>query len=130
LVRRGRKWQGHANLKQLEEQLGYTTITSPIDGIILSRDVEVGDAVSSILCWIVGHAHHDEGDTSEVYVKARWRERYRQGLHGSHADQVESFKDRLQRQVTKISPMAWRRTTSRPSKFGFHQQSGGELKAA
>jgi len=29
--------------------LGYTTITSPIDGIILSRDVEVGDAVSSIL---------------------------------------------------------------------------------
>ena len=41
--------QDHANLQQLEEQLSYTTIASPIDGIILSRDVEVGDAVSSIL---------------------------------------------------------------------------------
>src|SRR3954466_16381489 len=39
----------HAHLKQLEEQLSYTTIYSPMDGIILSRDVEVGDAVSSIL---------------------------------------------------------------------------------
>src|SRR5207245_1602077 len=38
-----------ANLKQLEEQLGYTDIVSPIDGIALSRDVEMGDAVSSIL---------------------------------------------------------------------------------
>src|SRR6185369_15376833 len=39
----------HAQLKQLEEQLSYTTIYSPMDGIVLSRDVEVGDAVSSIL---------------------------------------------------------------------------------
>src|SRR5207247_10252222 len=38
-----------ANLKQLEEQLGYTDIVSPIDGIALSRDVEMGDAVSSIV---------------------------------------------------------------------------------
>src|SRR5947209_245982 len=41
--------QDRANLKQLEEQLGYTTIASPIDGIVLSRDVERGDAVSFIL---------------------------------------------------------------------------------
>src|SRR5581483_2539035 len=38
----------HAQLKQLEEQLSYTTIYSPMNGIVLSRDVEVGDAVSSI----------------------------------------------------------------------------------
>lgn len=38
-----------ANLKQLQEQLSYTDIVSPIDGIVLSRDVEMGDAVSSIL---------------------------------------------------------------------------------
>ena len=41
--------QDQANLKQLEEQLSYTDIISPIDGIVLSRDVEMGDAVSSIL---------------------------------------------------------------------------------
>src|SRR6202162_5876645 len=41
--------QDQANLKQLEEQLSYTDIISPIDGIVLSRDVQMGDAVSSIL---------------------------------------------------------------------------------
>src|SRR6202166_1751435 len=41
--------QSQASLKQLEEQLSYTTIQSPMDGVILSRDVEKGDAVSSIL---------------------------------------------------------------------------------
>ena len=64
--------QDQANLKQLEEQLGYTSITSPIDGIILSLDVEVGDAVSSIL--VLGSSATQimtEGDTSEVYVKGK-----------------------------------------------------------
>src|SRR5207302_6419771 len=41
--------QDQANLKQLEEQLSYTDVESPIDGVVLSRDVEMGDAVSSIL---------------------------------------------------------------------------------
>ena len=41
--------QAQASLRQLEEQLAYTTITSPMDGVVLSRDVEKGDAVSSIL---------------------------------------------------------------------------------
>src|SRR5260370_14961894 len=41
--------QSQASLKQLEEQLSYTTITSPMDGVILSRDVELRYAVSSIL---------------------------------------------------------------------------------
>ncbi|MBI1740429.1 MAG: efflux RND transporter periplasmic adaptor subunit, partial [Candidatus Koribacter versatilis] len=64
--------QDRANLKQLDEQLGYTTITSPIDGIVLSRDVEVGDAVSSIL--VLGSSATlvmTLGDTSEVYVKGK-----------------------------------------------------------
>ena len=38
--------QSQASLKQLEEQLSYTTIVAPMDGVILSRDVEIGDAVS------------------------------------------------------------------------------------
>ncbi len=61
-----------ANLKQLEEQLSYTDIVSPIDGIVLSRDVEMGDAVSSIL--VLGSSATlvmTLGDTSEVYVKGK-----------------------------------------------------------
>src|SRR5215471_409099 len=64
--------QDRANLKQLEEQLGYTTIESPLDGVVLSRDVEVGDAVSSIL--VLGSTATlvmTLGDTSEVYVKGK-----------------------------------------------------------
>ena len=61
-----------ASLKQFEEQLSYTTIRAPIDGIVLSRDVEVGDAVSSIL--VLGSGATlvmTLGDTSEVYVKGK-----------------------------------------------------------
>src|SRR5260370_33908115 len=68
----GQVAQDRATLKQLEEQLGYTTIESPIDGIILSRDVEIGDAVSSIL--VLGSSATlvmTLGDTSEVYVKGK-----------------------------------------------------------
>src|SRR6202041_2589871 len=68
----GQMAQDRANLKQLEEQLGYTTIESPLDGIVLSRDVEIGDAVSSIL--VLGSTATlvmTLGDTSEVYVKGK-----------------------------------------------------------
>ena len=64
--------EDQANLKQLEEQLSYTDIVSPIDGIVLSRDVEMGDAVSSIL--VLGSSATlvmTLGDTSEVYVKGK-----------------------------------------------------------
>src|SRR5215468_9142374 len=101
--------QDHANLKQLEEQLGYTTIVSPIDGIILSRDVEVGDAVSSIL--VLGSTATlimTEGDTSEVYVKGKVDESDIGKVYmGQPARiKVESFKDKtFNGKVTKISPM-------------------------
>ena len=64
--------QAQASLKQLEEQLSYTTITSPMDGIILSRDVEIGDAVSSIL--VLGSTATlvmTIGDTDQVYVQGK-----------------------------------------------------------
>ncbi len=82
--------EDQANLKQLEEQLSYTDIVSPIDGIVLSRDVEMGDAVSSIL--VLGSSATlvmTLGDTSEVYVKGQsGRERHWQGLSGpAGADQ-------------------------------------------
>ncbi|MGO9642516.1 MAG: efflux RND transporter periplasmic adaptor subunit [Candidatus Acidiferrales bacterium] len=105
----GQVAQDRANLQQLEEQLGYTTIESPIDGIVLSRDVEIGDAVSSIL--VMGSASTlvmTLGDTSEVYVKGKV---YESDIGKVYLGQparikVESFKDKtFTGKVTKISPM-------------------------
>jgi HlyD family secretion protein len=101
--------QAQASLKQLEEQLSYTTITSPMDGVVLSRDVELGDAVSSILVMgstatlvmTIGDIQHvyvqgkvDESDIGKVYVGQAARIK------------VESFKDKtFLGQVTRIAPL-------------------------
>jgi HlyD family secretion protein len=101
--------QDDANLKQLDEQLSYTDITSPIDGIVLSRDVEIGDAVSSIL--VLGSSATlvmTLGDTSQVYVKGKVDESDIGKVYlGQPARiKVESFKDKtFNGVVTKISPM-------------------------
>src|SRR5215471_7519859 len=101
--------QDRANLKQLEEQYSYTTVESPIDGVVLSRDVEVGDAVSSIL--VLGSSATlimTLGDISEVYVKGKVDEA---DIGKVYLDQparivVESFKDKkFTGKVTKISPL-------------------------
>jgi len=105
----GQVSQDRANLKQLEEQLSYTTIESPLDGIVLSRDVQIGDAVSSIL--VLGSTATlvmTLGDTSEVYVKGKVDESDIGKVYmGQPARiKVESFKDKtFTGKVTKISPM-------------------------
>ena len=48
-VNRAEVARAQAALERAETDLQNSTITSPMDGIVLSRDVEVGDAVSSIL---------------------------------------------------------------------------------
>jgi len=101
--------QDEANLKQFEEQLSYTDVVSPIDGIVLSRDVEMGDAVSSIL--VLGSSATlvmTLGDTSQVYVKGKVDESDigRVYLGQPARIKVESFKDKtFNGVVTKISPM-------------------------
>ena len=98
-----------ATLNQFEEQLSYTDIVSPIDGIVLSRDVEVGDAVSSIL--VLGSSATlvmTMGDTTQVYVKGKVDESDigRVYLGQPARIKVESFKDKtFNGVVTKISPM-------------------------
>jgi HlyD family secretion protein len=98
-----------ANLEQLEEQLSYTTIVAPIDGVVLSRDVEIGDAVSSIL--VMGSQATlvmTIGDMHEVYVKGKVDESDIGKVYiGQPARiKVESFKDKtFTGKVTKISPM-------------------------
>ena len=61
--------QAAAVLQRSEEELRNATIVSPIDGLVLSRDVEIGDAVSSIL--VLGSQETlvlTVGDVSSVYV--------------------------------------------------------------
>jgi HlyD family secretion protein len=126
--------QNQAALKQLEEQLSYTTIVAPMDGVILSRDVEMGDAVSSIL--VLGSTATlvmTEGDTSEVYVQGKVDEADIAHVYlGQPARiKVESFRDRLfYGKVTKIAPMGVEKdnVTTFEVRVSINNP-GGELKA-
>ena len=126
--------QSEASLKQLEEQLSYTTIVAPMDGVVLSRDVEIGDAVSSIL--VLGSTATlvmTVGDTGEVYVKGKVDEADIAHVYlGQPARiKVESFRDRyFQGKVTKISPMGVEKdnVTTFEVRVSINNP-GGELKA-
>ncbi len=101
--------QARALLAQIEREYQNSTIVSPIDGVVLSRDVEVGTAVSSIL--VLGSSATlvmTLGDTREVYVKGKVDESDIGKVYIGQAARikVESYKDRtFSGKVTKISPM-------------------------
>ncbi|MFI5105519.1 MAG: efflux RND transporter periplasmic adaptor subunit, partial [Terriglobales bacterium] len=101
--------QSRAQLAEKEEEYRNSTIVSPIDGVVLSRDVEVGSAVSSIL--VLGSSATlvmTLGDTREVYVKGKVDESDigKVFLNQPARIKVESYKDRtFSGKVTKISPM-------------------------
>jgi HlyD family secretion protein len=126
--------QSEASLKQLEEQQSYTTIVAPMDGVILSRDVEIGDAVSSIL--VLGSTATlimTEGDVNEVYVQGKVDEADIAHVYmGQPARiKVESFRDRVfNGKVTKISPMGVEKdnVTTFEVRVSINNP-GGELKA-
>jgi len=126
--------ESQASLKQLVEQLSYTTIVAPMDGVILSRDVEIGDAVSSIL--VLGSTATlvmTEGDVNEVYVDGKVDEADIAHVYlGQPARiKVESFRDRtFNGKVTKISPMGVEKdnVTTFEVRVSINNP-GGELKA-
>ncbi len=127
--------RNRANLQQLKEQLSYTTIVAPIEGIVLSRDVEIGDAVSSIL--VLGSSATlvmTIGDTNEVYVKGKVDESDIGKVYlGQQARiKVESFKDKsFTGKVTKISPMGVEKDNVTTFEVRVSiTNPGGELKAA
>ena len=101
--------QAGAALEQAETDLKNATIRSPMDGLVLSRDVEVGDAVSSIL--VLGSQATLVmvlGDVDSVYVKGKVDEAdIGKVFLGQQARiVVESLKDKkFTGQVTKISPL-------------------------
>lgn len=101
--------QGRAVVSRAEEDLKNATIVSPIEGVVLSRDREAGDAVSSILTMGSGATLiMTLGDLSEVYVKGKVDESDvgRIWLGQRARITVESFKDqKFAGRVTKISPM-------------------------
>jgi HlyD family secretion protein len=100
--------QAKAALDNAEEDLKNSTIVSPIDGLVLSRDVSVGDGVSSIL--ILGSQATlvmTLGDTSEVYVQGKVDEADIGKVYLGQPARivVESFKDKkFVGKVTRISP--------------------------
>ena len=126
--------QNQASLKQLEEQLSYTTITSPIDGVVLSRDVQMGDAVSSIL--VLGSTAtlvFTLGDTHQVYVKGKVDESDIGKVYmGQPARiKVQSFRDKtFVGKVTKIAPLGVEKDNVTTFEVQISiDNPGGELKA-
>lgn len=101
--------QAKAQLDEKQKEYENSTIVSPIDGVVLSRDVEVGTAVSSIL--ILGSSATlvmTLGDIHSVYVKGKVDESdIGKVFLGQPARiKVESYKDKtFSGKVTKISPM-------------------------
>lgn len=101
--------KARAALERYETDLRYATVTSPMNGLVLSRDVEVGDAVSSIL--VLGSQATlvmTLGDVSEVYVLGKVDEADIGKVYMGQRARivVESFKDKpFEGRVTKISPL-------------------------
>jgi HlyD family secretion protein len=60
-----------ADVDNAKEELGYTTITSPLNGTVLTRQVEIGTAVASGTSGMnSGTVVATIGDLSTLYVKA------------------------------------------------------------
>ncbi len=126
--------QARASLENAQEDLRNSTIVSPIEGLVLSRDVNVGDAVSSIL--VLGSQATlimTLGDVSEVYVQGKVDEAdIGKVFLGQPARiVVESFKDKkFTGKVTKISPLGKEKDNVTTFEVRVSiSNPGGELKA-
>jgi HlyD family secretion protein len=101
--------QSEANLDRQRENLRYATITSPITGKVLKRQVEVGDAVSSILqLGSQATLLLTLGDMTEVFVEGRVDEAdIGKVFVGQECRvKVDSFRDQtFPGSVVRISPM-------------------------
>ena len=101
--------QARANLERAEEELRNATIRAPISGMVLTRDVEMGSPVSSILnLGANATLVMTLGDIKEVFMRGKVDEAdIGQVKFEQHARiSVETFKDRkFDGKVTLISPM-------------------------
>jgi HlyD family secretion protein len=126
--------QAKATSDQATESLGYATIRAPIRATVLSRDVELGSPVSSILnLGANATLVMTLGDIEKVFVRGKvdeadiGRVRLNQPAH----IRVETFKDRVfNGRVTQISPLGVEKdnVTSFEVKVSI-ENPGQELKA-
>ena len=101
--------QSRAALESAEEELANATIKAPIRATVLTRDVEIGSPVSSILnLGANGTLVFTLGDIERVFVRGKvdeadiGRVRIDQPAHIT----TETFRDRVfQGRVTQISPI-------------------------
>ena len=101
--------QAQAAVDRAEEELNYATIRSPIGGMVLSRDLEIGSPVSSILnMGAAATLVMVLGDISQVYVRGKVDEADIGvvKLNQPSRIKVETFKDKIfDGKVTQISPL-------------------------
>ncbi len=126
--------RARATLERADTDLRNSTIVSPMTGLVLSRDVEVGDAVSSIL--ILGSQATlvmTLGDVTSVYVLGKVDEADIGKVYMGQPARitVESFKDKkFVGKVTKISPFGKEKDNVTTFEVRVSiDNPGGELKA-
>jgi HlyD family secretion protein len=101
--------QAKAAEERAAEDLRNATLRAPIDGTVLTRDVELGSPVSSILnLGANGTLVMTLGDINQVFVRGKVDEADigRVRLGQTARIRVETFKDKsFEGRVTQISPM-------------------------
>ena len=133
-VNRAEVARARAALERSETDLRNATILSSMDGMVLSRDVEVGDAVSSIL--VMGSEATllmTLGDVGSVFVRGKVDEADVGKISVGQAARiaVESFKDRkFAGQVTRIAPLGQEKDNVTTFEVRVSiENPGGELRA-
>jgi HlyD family secretion protein len=127
--------QATAVLERVQEDLRNSTITSPIDGLVLSRNVEVGNAVSSIV--VLGSQAtllFTLGDVSDVFVRGKVDQADIGKVYMGQPARivVESFRDKkFDGKVYKIAPLGVEKenVTTFEVQVSIHNP-GNQLKAA
>jgi HlyD family secretion protein len=101
--------QSRATVEQAEEELANATIRAPIRATVLTRDVEIGSPVSSILnLGANATLVMTLGDIEKVYVKGKVDEADIGRVRMGQAARIttETFRDRVfNGKVTQISPI-------------------------
>jgi HlyD family secretion protein len=126
--------QARAAVARAEEELRNATIRAPIRGMVLTRDVEVGSPVSSILnMGAAASLVMTLGDIQQVFVRGKVDEADigRVRLAQPARISVETFKDRkFEGKVTQISPIGVEKDNVTTFEVEVSiQNPGNELKA-
>lgn len=126
--------QARASVARTEEELRNATIRAPIRGMVLTRDVEIGSPVSSILnMGAAATLVMTLGDIQEVFVRGKVDEADigRVRLAMAARISVETFKDKkFDGKVTQISPIGVEKDNVTTFEVEVSiQNPGNELKA-